>query len=216
MSDALTTQVLLEKAQQGDDECLNELCRRYQVRVLAAVRMRLGAELRRRVESWDIVQEVMIDALRRVNSFEYRTEGAFLHLVNRVVENKIRDEADRQYAAKRTPEREVFFAGARSSGEAFPLDNLKDSASPTPSKVLSLHEDLALLEQAMDRLAVESQEYRDLIVAVKIEGRTYAEIAEELGREESGLTVDAVRMRVKRATLALTRIFKELSRETQP
>jgi len=35
-----------------------------------------------------------------------------------------------------------------------------------------------------------------------------------LGLEEPGLTADAIRMRVKRATLALTKIFKELSHET--
>lgn len=211
-SNPLTTQVLLEKAQDGDGQALNELCRRYQQRVLATVRIRLGAELRRRVESWDIVQEVMIDALRKVNSFDYKTDGAFLHFLNRVVENKIRDEADRQRAGKRDPALEVSFDAARSAYAVFPLD-MPDSASPTPSKVLSLHEDLALLERAMDRLAAESEEYRDLIVAVKIEGRTYAEIAEEIGPKEPGLTVDAVRMRVKRATLALTRIFKDLPRE---
>ena len=209
MSDALTTQILLEKAQQGDRESLNELCRRYQMRVLAAVRMRLGAELRRRVESWDIVQEVMIDALRKVEkSFDNETEGAFLHYLNRVVENKIRDEADKQHAAKRAPEREIFFDGARSAGEVFPLDNLKDSASPTPSKVLSLHEDLALLEQAMDRLASESEEYRDLIVAVKIEGMSYAEIAETTGK-----TPDAIRAKVNRAMKELARVFDQLDRQ---
>jgi RNA polymerase sigma-70 factor, ECF subfamily len=205
VSDALTTQVLLEKAQQGDDESLNELCRRYQARVLAAVRMRLGAELRRRVESWDIVQDVMIDALRRLNSFEYRTEGAFLHLLNRVVENKIRDEADKQHAARRTPDREIFLDGSRSPGGVSPLENLKDSATPTPSKVMSLHEDLALLEQAMDRLAAESEEYRDLIVAVKIEGLMYTEIGAQLG-----ISADAARMKLQRAMAALTRIFQRL------
>lgn len=204
----LTTQALLEKVQDGDGQALNDLCRRYQQRVLAAVRIRLGADLRRRVESWDIVQEVLIDALRRVNSFDYKTDGAFLHFLNRVVENKIRDEADRQHAGKRDRDREISFDGKRSTDAVFPLDILPDSASPTPSKVLSLHEDLALLEQAMDQLAAESEEYRDLIVAVKIEGRAYDEISDALG-----LSVDAVRMRVKRATLSLTKIFKELSRE---
>ena len=47
----------------------------------------------------------------------------------------------------------------------------------------------------MDRLAAESEEDRDLIVAVKIEGSTYAEIAEDRGLPAA----DAVRMRVKRA-----------------
>lgn len=155
------------------------------------------------MESWDIVQNVLIDALRGVNKFDFRTEGAFLKYLNRVVEHKIRDEADRQKADKRNPGREVPLDGMRSAGSASPLNELGDSGLATPSKILGLREDLALLETAMDRLSLED---RDLIVGVKIEGRSYAEIGEDLQ-----LSPDAVRMRVKRAVLALTAVFKELA-----
>jgi DNA-directed RNA polymerase specialized sigma24 family protein len=47
-----------------------------------------------------------------------------------------------------------------------------------------------------------------LIVAAKIEGRTYRAIA-----EETDSTEDAVRMRVKRALTALARIYKNLDGE---
>jgi len=203
--ESLTTNVLIQQVQRGDQTALAELLRRYQMRVLAAVRIRLGANLRNKVESWDIVQDVMIDALRKVQSFGFRSEGAFLKYLNRVVENRIRDEADRWGAQKRDAHREIPLDGRRSSGAANPLNTPEDRASPTPSKVLVLQEELACLERAMDRLGSESEEYRELILAVKIEGRSYREIA-----EETGSTEDAVRMRVKRALLALTRIYKDL------
>ncbi|NQU23407.1 MAG: sigma-70 family RNA polymerase sigma factor [Candidatus Nealsonbacteria bacterium] len=209
MPDTLTTQVLIEQVQDGDQSALNELCSRYQMRVLTAVRVRLGAHLRQKVESWDIVQEAMIDALRGVEKFEFRTEGAFLKYINRVVANKIRDEADHWGAQRRDAGREVSLEKGRSVGSATPLITPEDRAAPTPSKIVGLHEDLALLESAMDRLGDESSDYRDLIVAAKIEGRTYREIA-----EESDSTEDAVRMRVKRALTALARIYKNLDGET--
>ncbi len=205
MASPLTTQVLIEQVQQGDRNALNELCNRYLMRVLAAVRVRLGAPLRRKLESWDVVQEVMIEALRKVQSFDFRTEGAFLKYLNRVVENRIRDEADRWGAQKRDAGKEVPLGGGRSSQGPNPLNTLADRAAPTPSEVVGLHEDLSVLERAMDLLGEESPEYRELILAVKIEGQTYREIAEETGKTE-----DAVRMQVKRAVLALTRIFREL------
>ena len=205
MAEPVNTQVLIEQVQHGDQTALGELLARYQVRVLAAVRIRLGTHLRKKLESWDIVQDVMIDALRKVQSFDFRSEGAFLKWLNRVVENRIRDEADRWGAQKRDADREVSLDGQRSSGDAIPLTTPADRAAPTPSKVLLLQEELAYLERAMDRLGAESEDYRDLIVAVKIEGRTYREIA-----EDTGSTEDAVRMRVKRAMLALTRIYKDL------
>ena len=202
MPETLTTQVLIEQVQQGDQTPLNELLDRYQMRVLAAVRMRLGAKLRRKLESCDVVQDVMIDALRKVKSFDFRTEGAFLKYLNQVVANKIRDEADRWGAQRRNMDREVFLDAGRSSGCAIPLNTPGDRSAPTPSKIVSLHEDLALMERAMDRLA---EDQRELILGVKIEGRSYAEIA-----EDTGATEDAVRMRVRRAVLALTRIYKNL------
>lgn len=205
MADPLTTQALVEQVQQGNDDALQELCCRYHRRVLAAVRLRLGSGLRRKLESCDLVQEVLIDALRHVHTFDFKTEGAFLHYLNRVAANKIRDEADRWNAQKRDVGKEVPLENPRSSASENPLNRMEDRAIPTPSRIVSLREDLALLERAMDRLAEESEEYRDLIVAVKLEGKTYAEIA-----EDKNISADAVRMRVKRALLTLTKIFSDL------
>ena len=208
LAESLTTQVLIEQIQQGDRAALESLYNRYQTRVLAAVRIRLGAKLRRKVESCDIVQQVMLEALGKVNSFDFRTDGAFLNYLNRVVENRIRDEADRWRAKRRDMNREVSIDAPRSSGSADPLD-IPGTASPTPSNLLSLEEDLARLEVAMDRLGDESEEYCELIVAVKIEGQTYAELA-----QEHGGSPDAVRMKVRRAQAALARIYKELDAES--
>jgi len=206
--ESLTTQVLIQQFQQGDRASLDQLCTRYLRRVLAAVRLRLGVNLRRKLDSADIVQNVMIRALRGVKSFEFRTEGAFLKYLNRVVEHEIRDEADHWAAQKRDMNREVSLDEKRSPGSASPLDTLGERASPTPSKIISLQEDLDRLEYALDRLGQEAEEYRDLIVAVRIEGQTYEEIAEQ--RDTSS---DAVRMKVKRAVLALTRIYRDLERD---
>jgi RNA polymerase sigma-70 factor (ECF subfamily) len=203
--ETLTTQVLIEMVQQGDRNALDELCNRYLMRVLAAVRIRLGANLRTKLESWDIVQEVMMDALRKVESFDFRTEGAFLKYLNKVVENRIRDEADRWATQRRNRNREVSIDGARSPDASNPLDLPEGHGALTPSKIVSLQEDLARLELAIDCLGEKSEDYRELIVAVKIEGRTYREIA-----DETGSTEDAVRMRVKRAMAALANLYNEL------
>ncbi|HUY34727.1 MAG TPA: RNA polymerase sigma factor [Pirellulales bacterium] len=208
MAESLPTRILIEQIQQGDRAALESLCERYQARVLAAVRIRLGKKLRRKTESCDLVQQVMLEAFGKVNSFEFRTEGAFMKYLNKVVENRIRDEADRWRAKRRDMNREVSIDAPRSSGSADPLD-IPGTASPTPSNLLSLEEDLARLEVAMDRLGDESEEYCELIVAVKIEGQTYAELA-----QEHGGSPDAVRMKVRRAQAALARIYKELDAES--
>ena len=199
------TEVLIHRVQQGSEEALQELLSRYQTRVLAAVRLRLGVGLRRKLESNDIAQEAFIDALRHVKDFEFKTEGAFLHYLNRVVANKIRDEADRWRAKKREATREVPFPNARSSDLQNPLINAAGRSAATPSETLGLGEDLARLEKAIDRLGEESDESRELIIAVKLEGRSFREIAEEMGKSP-----DAIRMQANRAMAALTRIFQQI------
>ena len=207
MTTQLSTQRLIQEVQEGNHGALDELCTRYLPRVLAAVRLRLGDRLRQKLESADIVQQVMIDAFQKVKSFDFATEGAFLKYLNRVAENRIRDEADRWTAKRRDVSREISL-GERSPGSGMPLIQVEDRAARSPSSIISLGEDLDKLMVAMDRLADQSQEYRELIIAVALEEQTYQEIA-----EERGSTPDAVRMRVGRAKLALAKIYRDLEKD---
>ena len=65
---------------------------------------------------------------------------------------------------------------------------------------MSKKEDLAKLEKAIDRL---KPEYREAIVLTKIEGLSYGEIGERLGKSP-----DSVRMLATRAMAALTTAFR--------
>ena len=199
--DPASTQVLLRRVQDGDKRALNELCNRYIMRVLAAVRARLGAKLRQKVESWDIVQEAMLASLKNVAALDQEREGAFLNWLSKIVENRIRDQIDHFRAGKRDHRREVA-QGSRAADSSNPLDIPDKNGLPSPSQILILNEDLARLEKAMDRLPKKS---RELIIAVKIEGQSYQEVAGALGK-----LPDAVRMQVNRAMTALTKAFQEL------
>src|SRR5207244_8168465 len=77
MPEPTATQTLLQRVHAGDQGALNDLYNRYLMRVLAAVRARLGAELRGKLESWDIVQDALLASLRNVQSFNQTSEGAF-------------------------------------------------------------------------------------------------------------------------------------------
>ena len=65
MPEPTSTQALLQRVHTGDRAALNELYNRYLMRVLAAVRARLGAELRAKLESWDVVQDALLSRLRK-------------------------------------------------------------------------------------------------------------------------------------------------------
>ena len=144
----------------------------------------------------------MLDSLKNLEKFDYASEGAFLKWLTAIVENRIRDQHDYHEAARRDIGKESPLENPRSVGSAIPLEIPDQSGAPTASRVMMLSEETLRLEQALDRLPAET---RELIIAVKLEGRTYQELADETGK-----TSDAVRMQVNRAMDALGGVFREL------
>src|SRR5882762_10242397 len=138
MPEQTSTKALLLRAQTGEQQALGELYNRYLMRVLAAVRARLGAELRGKLESWDIVQDALMASLKNIQSFNQTSEGAFLNWLAKVVENRIRDQLDYFRAGKRDHRMESPLAGPRSADSSVPLDIADRAGVPTPSQVLIL------------------------------------------------------------------------------
>ncbi|HET6882744.1 MAG TPA: hypothetical protein VFI31_21430, partial [Pirellulales bacterium] len=163
MPETLTTQVLIDRVQHGDRAALNDLCARYWQRVLRSVRIRLGAKLRGKLQSSDVVQDVMKEVLGDLQAFEFRTEGAFMKHLNCLVEHRIRDLIDYWEAHQcRDPGREKPL-GPRSGDNGNPLIDVAAPSGPGPSSLMVLAEDLERMERAMDALP---EEYRELLVAV--------------------------------------------------
>lgn len=198
---AQRTQELIAQAQGGDASALGQLCSVYTERVRRIVRFRMGPELRPHLESMDLVQEALIDAVNDLGAFTYSNEGDFLRWLSRIVENTIRDHARRLHTAKRDVRRQVpldYAARDNCSGFGSGLP----AATTTPSVILSLREDLDRLEQAMDRL---KPEYREVIVLAKIEGLSCKEIAERLGKSPA-----AVAMMLSRAIVSVADLFEKV------
>ena len=188
------TQNLVTLARDGDETALNQLCRVYAARVLWLVRLRMGKELRSKLESMDVVQDVLISALRDLGDFTYKSEGDFVRWLSRVVENRLRDNLDKLHAAKRDVRREVRLNSHRMAAE--PID------TTTPSAIMAQSEEFDRLAKAIDRL---KPEYRELIVLTKIEGLSYRDIGGKLDK-----SADAVRMLVSRAMAALSCAFENV------
>jgi len=196
------TQQLVALVKGGDASALDQLCRVYAERVRWMVRLRMGKELRRNLDSMDVVQDVLIHALGGITDFTYENEGDFVRWLSRIAENALRDNWKRFHAEKRDIRKEVRLndrgptTGGRSGGAPGPID------ATTPSVIMSRKEDLARLEQAIDEL---KPEYREVIVLTRIEGLSYQEVGNRLSKNS-----EAVRKLVFRAMSALTRIYEAI------
>ena len=193
------TQQLVALAKEGDRSALNQLYTVYGERIRWLVRLRMSKELRSKLESMDLAQDVLIRALQGLREFTYQNEGDFVRWLSKIAENAFRDNLDKLYAGKRDICKEVQFDNYGSTSEGEYVRPHEPIQTTTPSMIVSKREDLARLEKAIDKL---KPEYREIIVLAKIEGLSYSQIGDRLGK-----SVGAVKMLVSRATVALARAF---------
>lgn len=103
MSDPAETQDLVVRAQRGEEAARDALFERALDPVLAVVRRRMGRRLRLRMESADVAQSAVGDALRDLHQFEGRGDQALMRWLARIVENKLKKNARAQDYGDRDP-----------------------------------------------------------------------------------------------------------------
>ena len=109
------TEQLLTLAREGDESALDRLCRIYSERVRWMIRLRMGGELRSKLESMDVVQDALIHALGGLESFTYTNEGDFVRWLSKIVEHTLCEHWDRLHADKRNIRKEVRLRSLRST-----------------------------------------------------------------------------------------------------
>ena len=193
------TQYLVALAKGGDNSSLNQLCNVYGERVRRIIRLRMGKELRSKLESMDLVQDALMCAFKDLGDFTYKNEGDFLRWLGKIAENRIRDHLDKLHADKRNIRKEALLNDYASTSGDDRARSPEPARNTTPSVILSRREELDKLEKAIDEL---KPEYKEVIVLAKIDGLSYKEIGERLGK-----SADASGHLLLRAMVALTKAF---------
>jgi len=177
---------LLLKAQSGDAEALESLLARYLPRLQRWASGRLPGGVRSMLDTGDLVQDAIINALRHINTLEIRTEGALQAYLRRSVNNRIVDLYRR--------------AARRPSREELPEDAAAEGTSPLEAAIGA--EALESYENALARLR--DEERQAIVLRVEF-GLDYEEIAAQLEKP----TAAAARMTVTRA---IARLADEMRR----
>lgn len=184
------TAVLLRRARSRDESergaARERLMARFLPRLQRWARGRLPQGARSRAETDDLVQLTLLRALRQVDDFENRGDGAFLAYLRQILLNAVRDEirhVSRRPHVNPLPEEEHLL----------PRDS-------SPSAV-----ELAIGRQAMKRYEaalVELEPRQREAVLLRVEfGYDYTDIAEAIGSP----TANGARMVVSRALARLAR-----------
>lgn len=196
------TRHLVALAKEGDESATDQLCRAYAERVRWMIRLRMGKELRPKLDSMDVVQDALIHALGGITDFTYENEGDFVRWLSKIAENVLRDNRDWFHAEKRDVRKEFPLGNGERRRCSRPSRVPGPIATTTPSVILSRKEDLAKLEKAIDGL---KPEYKEVVVLTKIEGMGYQEISDRIGKSS-----EAIRKLASRAMTALINAFETI------
>jgi RNA polymerase sigma factor (sigma-70 family) len=181
--------VLLSRARQGDAEAANELCRQYEPRLRVVARVLLGPALRPLLESMDLVQSVHRSLFVgiREEKFDISTPENLIALALTLVRRKVA----RQWRRVRRQQRPN---SGGSSIDLLPtiLAELTTSEAD-PAKLAQYHDQVEQLSRHLD--ATERQ-----ILALRVDGYTTAEIAQQLGLNHATLRVRLTRLRERLRT----------------
>ena len=160
---------------------------RYRERLLSVIYLRMGPNLRTRMDPEDVLQEVAIEAIQSWHTLQdHDNAGAWLvTLARRKVARIIRDQIG---VAARDPRKE----------RPVPTDLPMADRHSGPVTKADRGDRLALLEVALRKL---KPVYREVVMRMKIEGHSAREVAADLERSENAIH------------LLLSRAIKQLGKE---
>ena len=181
MSEQITDQELVEKAQQGDKKAFNLLVVRYQNRVAGLLTRYVSRD-----DIPDIVQESFIKAYRSLASF--RGESAFYTWLYRIAVNTAKNHLT---ALGRRPPKEDILAEDAESYDA----GMQLRETDTPENLVLSNELKRVVFETIENLP---EELKMAITLREIEGLSYEEIAEVMS-----CPVGTVRSRIFRAREAI-------------
>jgi RNA polymerase sigma-70 factor (ECF subfamily) len=202
--DSSETQELLLAAVRGDDQATNKLLERHREALRRMIELRLDRVLSRRVDASDIVQDVLVEANRRLTEYQKSPKLPFHLWLRQMARDRMID-AHRRHrgAARRSLDHEQSLAAPAGMDQSS-LDlaaQLCDYRELTPATAATQRELERRFRAAVEQL---DETDREVILMRHFEQLSNQEVAQALG-----LTEPAAGMRYLRAMRRLRTLLED-------
>ena len=196
------TEQLLAGAKNGDADAVNRLLDRHRRALRRMVRMRLDQKIQRRVDVSDVVQDVLVDANRRLAEYLQNPTMAFHLWLRQIAKDRIID-AHRRHrgSAKRSVDREQNVVASGENRSSIELAAHLCDPQLTPAAAVTQKEMARRVERAIGQLNDQDCE----IVLM----RHYEQLSNQEAAQALGLTGPAASMRYLRAVRRLRALLGE-------
>jgi RNA polymerase sigma-70 factor (ECF subfamily) len=162
MDQRKSTEDLILQARKGDRLAFEELVRAYRPRLEALVRLRIGVNLRGKLDVDDVAQETLLKAYQAIDSLQSSAPNAFFGWLAGIAHHVILNQA--RYHERRP---------------AVTLSGSAAAEGSSPSKGLRRSERFDRLQEALDALTAD---HREVILLARIEGLPMSEVASRMNR----------------------------------
>jgi RNA polymerase sigma-70 factor (ECF subfamily) len=195
---------LLSQARAGDGPVLGRLLELHRAYLVVLARVQIGRRLQGKVDASDLVQEALLGAYRDFPQFRGTTEKEFLGWLRRILASLLANLVRHYQGTQRRDVRLERQLAVELDQSSQALDGGLLAPQSSPSQQAIRREQSVLLAEALGRLP---EAWRELLILRHLEGLTFPQVAERLGR-----SVDSVKKLWPRALASLRRALeKELS-----
>jgi len=191
---------LLRLALSGNTLALGELFRRYEPILRKTVSKRIDPRIASRLDVSDVIQEVQVEVVRRLQEFSGNSEITLLDWMRFLTKQKMAEIVRRNIKAQaRDVRREQPIVRSRNGDSSLVLASYLLAKENSPSSVVSRAEIARIVNEAVDKLdAID----RDVLMLRHVEQLKTVETAERLG-----ISQNACRQRHVRALKQLRELL---------
>jgi RNA polymerase sigma-70 factor (ECF subfamily) len=193
---------LIEAARGGDTTTLGRLLELYRNYLRLLARIQIGKQLQGKIDASDIVQETFLDAHRYFPAFRGHAEEQFTRWLRSILAGTLANAARRYLGTKGRDIRLECALMADLDQSSYGFANIPIDPHSSPSQQVAKEEQTLLVAEALSRLP---DDYQTVIVLRHMEGLTFPQVAERMGR-----SVDSVEKLWLRALTKLRKAFGEV------
>lgn len=175
---------LIAEGQAGDTEALGRLLEMYRDYLRLLAHVQIGRRLQGKLDASDIVQECFLDAHRQFAAFRGQSEAQLVPWLREILAGTLANQVRRYFGTQARDVRLECGIAVDLNQSSQALGAIPVDPHSSPSQQATRGEQALLVTAALARLP---DDYRTVLVLRHLEGLTFPQIAERMGR-----TVDSV------------------------
>ncbi len=195
------TQQLVNAAAQGDAQAANQLLERHRAALRRLIQFRLDRKIAGRIDASDVVQDVLLEASRRLKDFVADHKMPFHLWIRQLAQDRMIDMHRKHHAQRRSVDKEKPLAVKFGDQSSLNLAAQLADAELTPAAATIKKELEERFLEALDQL---EESDREIVVMRHIEHLGNGEVATALN-----LSTAAAGMRYLRAIRRLKSVLSE-------